>query len=505
MTLEQAMETLRDSFESAEWFPSEHTPSLTGTEDFITDGDALVEFINNYWREEDVEGQFILDEWQTWLIRHVLERYPADWPVERLRGRLRYRQVLISMGRQNGKSILGAIFGVYGLMFHEYAPKVVGLAYSKETAKVVYNRVAYTLTNVKVLSKRTKVTKTSGIRRTDKPGDYSIKPATEKAIQGFPMTMCIYDEVHITKPELWAAAKQGTKTKADGIVIGITTAGDDESELLKDLYKAGREAINNPENEDRQRFGFFLWEAPEGATLDDESAIKRANPAVASGRVDINNVRTDAQDDPPHKWMRYVLNRFVESSNAWIDRFLWNAREGEGLPAEARNKAGITYGVDVSEGMGFASITANKLMPDGKVYSRMVASVPNPTKESLTALCVELAKKGSPRFAMDGLRLKWLSDELKQKGYRTYLLSKPEMSEAAINVYRMVSRELIEVRNEPVLKMQVPRGSRRNFGDTWMISRADSSIEIDALMATVVGAHVAERFKEDSPQFYLIA
>ena len=39
-----------------------------------------------------------------------LKRYPLDWHVERLRGRLRFRQLVISMGQQNGKSLLGAIF-----------------------------------------------------------------------------------------------------------------------------------------------------------------------------------------------------------------------------------------------------------------------------------------------------------------------------------------------------------------------------------------------------------
>lgn len=81
------------------WKPVLFTESLTGTEDFITDGDKLLQVIDLAWNSPDNED-FTLDEWQRWLVRHVLERYPEDWPVERLRGKLRWQQCVISMGRQ---------------------------------------------------------------------------------------------------------------------------------------------------------------------------------------------------------------------------------------------------------------------------------------------------------------------------------------------------------------------------------------------------------------------
>lgn len=483
------------------WMPTRYTPSLTGTEEFLTDGDMLIGVIEKYWKEQDVEGKFLLDDWQKWLIRHALERYPLDWPVEELRGRLRYRQLLISMGRQNGKSILGAIFGVYGLLMHEYAPKVVGLAYSAKTAGVVYDRVCYTLRNVPEFSSSVKVTKTSGIKRKGTPGEYIIKPASDKAIQGFPMTMCIYDEVHITTEKLWAAAKQGTKTKKDGIIIGITTAGDDNSVLLKNLYKQGQEAIESPEDQDLQRFGFFLWEAPEGATLDDEDAIRAANPAVACGRVSLMNVKSDAKRDAEPDQQRYVLNRFVASVNSWIEYGKWTKCAGKGLLLTDKNAGTITYGVDSSPNMEYVSIVASAKV-DGKIKTRTVASLVRPTKESLLELCLKLRRRGSCRFALDGYSLKWLGEELKSRGYTTYVLSLSEVSEACSTAYRLIIREELDNRNEDILKHQVPRGVRKNFGDTWRISRQHSSVEIDALMAMVFSVYISDRKKEETIQLF---
>lgn len=481
--------------------PTRFTPSLTGTEDFITDGDRLIDIVEQYWKEQDVEGKFLLDDWQKWIIRHALERYPEDWPDKEVAGCLRYRQLVISMGRQNGKSILGAIFGVYGLLFHEYAPSVVGVAYSAQTARVVYDRVSYTLQNVKQFDKVTKVTKTQGIKRLDKPGNYIIKPNSDKAIQGFPITLCIYDEVHITSEKLWDAATEGTKTKKNGLVLGITTAGDDNSALLKRHYVTGQKAIDTPEDPTLQRFGFFCWEAPEGSDIDDDEAIMAANPAVACGRVSLSVVKSNAANYPYSDQQRYVLNRFVAAQDVWIDINAFKKVIGAGLPKEAKRTLPITYGIDASAHMEYVTITANALH-EGKIKSRIVASLKNQNKESLLEACLILSKTGQVRWVLDNYQLKWLSDELKSRGIITFALSTNEVNEACNTFYGLIVRQEVEIADRATLNMQVPRAVRKNYGDQWRISRQHSSIEIDALMATLFGTFLVDRKKEAGIQLF---
>lgn len=501
-SLDDAMRALRDEFTDAEWFPTVFTPTLSGTEEFVTDGDALIKFIDAYWKEKDVEGKFLLDDWQKFLIRHVLERYPDDWPVKDLAGRLRYRQVLISMGRQNGKSILGAIFGVYGLMFHEARPNVVGVAYSKLTAGVVYGRVAYTLTAVKPLAKRTKVTKTQGIRRTDKPGEYIIKPNSEQAIQGFPISLCIYDEVHITSKKLWDAATEGTKTYKDGIVIGISTAGDDNAELLKSLYERGYFAVDNQGDEDAQRFGFFLWEAPEGATIDDDEAIKAANPSVASGRVALRVVRANAKEYHPSDATRYVLNRFVTSNAAWLELSEWLACEGTGLTKEDTKKGTVFYGVDASASMDYVSISGARQV-SGIIKEALVGSYTMPSKEKVVDRCLRLARKGNVHFIIEHQNLLWLVDELKKRGIKVTRTTENEFAEACQAAHRRIMRKEVETSNEKLVQHQVPRGVRRNkTNGGWVINRAKSGVEIDAMIASILAIYGADRYKEATLQLF---
>jgi hypothetical protein len=55
--------------------PSIWTKPLS--EDFPTDGDKLLNLVNVAWRSPEQPEGITLDEWQQWLIRHVLERYPT--------------------------------------------------------------------------------------------------------------------------------------------------------------------------------------------------------------------------------------------------------------------------------------------------------------------------------------------------------------------------------------------------------------------------------------------
>ena len=121
------------------WQPTRYTQPLS--EDFPTDGDRLIELVELAWVSPENPKGIVLDEWQKWLLRHLLERYPDDHEDPNKAGRLRYRQVVVSLGRQNGKSVLGAILGLYGLLLHEVGPEVLSIASSVDQARIIYNRV----------------------------------------------------------------------------------------------------------------------------------------------------------------------------------------------------------------------------------------------------------------------------------------------------------------------------------------------------------------------------
>ena len=125
-----------------DWLPTHYTQPLS--EDFITDGDKLINISQAIWKLPEKHNELLkLTDWQKWLIRHVLERYPDDHINSDRAGRLRYKQVCISMPRKNGKSLIGALFALYGMLLHEPAPEVISVAASSDQAKIVYRRLLH--------------------------------------------------------------------------------------------------------------------------------------------------------------------------------------------------------------------------------------------------------------------------------------------------------------------------------------------------------------------------
>lgn len=473
------------------WLPGTFTKPLSP--DFRTDGDRLVKFANLAWKSPELPDGLHLDPWQEWLIKHILERYPDDHP--KYPGQLRYRQVLVSMGRQNGKSVLGAIFALYGLLMHEPGPIVVSLASNSEQARIIYNRVLYVIQNNKTLAKRfKKTTETRGIQTADAAGTYEVKAAKGAALQGIPVSLCLYDEVHITKPEMWSAMVMGTAQRPNGLVLGITTAGDDNSELLKDLYKRGHEAATG--SDDLERFGFFLWEAPEGSAVDDTAALIAANPALACGRMNLEQTQNDVRAIPEPDARRYRLNQFVASTGSWLPTTYWHNSKGT-WPAGGP----VFFSIDRTPDWGYASVVASTKV-DGKVHSELVASIVKPNLNTLINVCLDLAKHGPQQFVVDGYQLKDLANELKSRGLPVRVMTQGDVMNACGTAYGLIVQDKVTHADDPLINMQMPRATRKNIGEGWRISRKDSSTEIDGVMATVFGLYVAETTQEQPLQVF---
>lgn len=475
------------------WMPTRYTGPLRGEGgELVTDGDRLIRAVEQLWTLPD-ETRLRLDEWQKWLIRRVLERYPADWPEERLRGRLRYRQVVISMGRQNGKSVLGALFGFYGLAMHDPGPEVIGLASTTDQANIVYDRVLHAVKSHTYLARKFKPTGTRGISHRSGAGTYKVKPAKGDALQGIPVSVCLFDELHISKPEMWAAVVNGQRTRTNGILIGITTAGDDDSELLKKLYRDGDAAIAG----DHERFGFFVWEAPAGSTIETPGAIEAANPSVACGRLDVETVRSDVRLLPEPDQERYVLNRWVSSSSSWLPPAAWRNAAGSG-PA---GRDGLYFTIERTSSWEHATIVATA-KEGGKVRTEVVASIVSPSLDQLEELCTRLRAGGPATFAMDSQRLGALAKRLRDQGMDVRELRQGDQMQAGPAAYALIVGGNVSHAGDALLTKQMPKARRKNVGEGWRLSASDSAGDIDAVLATVAGIFLADAYRDPGIQLF---
>ena len=469
--------------------PARYTKPLS--ESFVSDGPLLIELVESLWSSPENPEGVKLDEWQKWLINRVLERYPDNHPDPNKAGQLRWRQIVVSLGRQNGKSFLASIFGVFGLLLHETGPTVISLASSADQARIIYKRVLHVATQTKLGKYFKKATEYRGIVTADGSGTYDVKAAKEAAIQGITISLCLFDELHLAAAGMWSAAVLGTSAR-NGFVLGITTAGDDNSETLKELYKQGAAAVAGVDPE-LERFGFFCWEAPEGADVLDPEAIYAANPAVAAGRIPLERVLSDLAVIPEHEARRYRLNQFVSGSKtSWLPIEHYHAATNHPIT----NIDGAILGISITGRWEYATITAAK--QNGEIIeTEIVATFNNPNEATLYNEVTDLYRRiGSAGIVMNSNQLSNIQKRLKQNGFTLYALWGKELADAYANVYQLYLQRKISHPGDPLLTVQMPKAIPHYSGDKWVLRQADATGDIDALLAHVYAVHIAATRQE---------
>ena len=167
------------------WPPTRYSKPLTP--DFQSAADKLLPALQLAWR---VAMGYQLDNFQVELVRSVLEICPGWHPRA---GKLRYRQVLISVGRQNGKTEIAAFLGLL-IMLLKVSALVIGIASSAEQARLVYQRTMTVIRlNAALVKRFARLTDTRGIE-TKTGGRYEIKAAKGAALQGLPIDLGIDDK-----------------------------------------------------------------------------------------------------------------------------------------------------------------------------------------------------------------------------------------------------------------------------------------------------------------------
>lgn len=487
-------------FDGQPWAPTAFTPPLSDGV-FPSAGPRLVQLLERHHRIDKGarSGRRVrLDDWQRALFTHILELYPRDWPDRTLAGRLRFRQCVASMGRQNGKSLIGAGLGEFGLLQHVPNPNVIGIATKIEAANLVYDRVKYAIDHDPDLRARLKATGTRGISHRRGAGSYSVRPAGADGVQSDPVTLGIVDELHLLAEIMWDSMVTGQRAQPDALVVGITTAGDASSTLLKRLYERGHGAIMDPDSD--PRFGFWLWQAPDGAALDRDADIMAANPAVASGRISIADVRTDSIGKPVDEIMRYTFNRFVDSVDPWVPLDGWNDGRTTERPGLG-DLATLTFGVARTATWSNATITAASTTSTGLwtevVHTRTGASLPT----MLTA-CRALAERWpSAMWALEASQLADLGKALREDGRTVYLLTGNEMSAASAGLYSAVTRRAINHPGDDLLTAQLPTVRRTGGGSgAWRLVPGIG--DADSVMATASACYIAETKQPAAAQLF---
>lgn len=227
----------------------------------------------------DVVGR-ALDPWQRWLAIHGLEILDD--------GRPRFRQILVLVARQNGKTELLVLLSLFWLYIQE-----VGLILGTST-KLDYSRESW-LKAVKLVRAVPDLWNETGqIRNANGEQElptvvgsrYKIAAANPEGGRSLTVARLIEDELRQHKDwEAHEAAENAGNAVPDFQAWAISNAGDARSVVLNSFQDQGIEFIETGRGD--PRLGYFGWCAPEDCDPTDPAALAMANPNLGR-RIDLD-------------------------------------------------------------------------------------------------------------------------------------------------------------------------------------------------------------------------
>jgi phage terminase large subunit-like protein len=289
------------------------------------------------------------------------------------RGLLRHRQYLLGLPRKTAKSLKGsAIALTYLVGLPDLGREIYSIAGDRQQAKLVFGEARWQVLNQPLLNAQLKVYR-DAIEHPETGSVYRVLSHDGKLAQGLNPFITIADEPHIYPTsqltpgtsELWEAMLQGSGARPESLLLGITTAGDYRDDaLLTRLFDYGKGIAGGERVDDS--FGAAWWQAPDGCDHRDEAMWHVANPNLALGLADIEEMRSTVLSTPEPVFRRYRLNQMVRlGGSAWMDMSAWSAAARPDRVVKPRERIVMSFDGSVS---GDSTALIGQTVDDGHLF-----------------------------------------------------------------------------------------------------------------------------------------
>ena len=440
-----------------------------------------------------------LTGWQRQLLEALYERRPD--------GLLRYRRSLIGLGRKNGKSLLGSLIALYGLIEGEPGAEVYSAAGDRQQARVVFNEAKWQVLQSSALSGICRVFR-DVIEVPATGAIYRVLSSDAKLQQGLNPSTVIFDELHVQpNSDLWDALTLGSGARRDPQIVAITTAGHDRETVCGKLYDYGKRVVAG-EMED-ESFGFFWWEAKEGCLLHDREQWLAANPNLGEGLLSWEDMDVSMRQTAEVAFRQYRLNQWVRTDGeGWLPTgaldqcFDHEARLDESRP--------VWVGVDMA--LKHDSIAVVVAQPqDGRVV--VEAKIWHPDAAAMDVAAVEHHLRELHRrfrvveFAYDPAYFQRSAEVLLDDGLPMleFPQSTARMVPACGTLYELIVGGQLRLRAEPMFVDQLLSPAQRQTDQGWRLSKGKSKRKIDAAIAAAMAVDRAtRRSSQVEPGFFVV-
>jgi hypothetical protein len=318
-----------------------------------------------------------LDPWQQWLVIHLGEMLDD--------GRPRFRQVLVLVARQNGKTHLCKVLALFW-MFVERWPLVFGTSTDLEQAKEAWEFALELAEGVPALAakmhrRHKRVGNGQQVFWTVDRSRYRISAANRKGGRGKSIDRAIGDELREQHTwDAYNAAYNAMNLRSRAQVVYITNMGDDRSVVLNSLRESAlddREGVQRP-------VAIFEWSAPPGSHPTDPAAHAAANPQYGR-RMDPDVIASAARRvskpgaDPAELagFLTEMLCMGVDNMDPALDPAGW--RDGlqvGALDLDARSR--LAAFIDVAPDQQHVSLAAGAALEGDRVRVELVQAWDGP-------------------------------------------------------------------------------------------------------------------------------
>ena len=235
-----------------------------------------IAFIQQYCRHHEgpLAPQLItLEVWQKALISVIFGIMDQD-------GLRQFREVLVVMGRKNGKTLLDAAIAVYMMIADgEYGARAYFVSGRLDQARLAFEAF------YQMISKEPKLARMAKKRRTDvyfAESNSSAMPVafSERKTDGLNPSFVSLDELASWRGDAglkqYEVFKSALGARKQPLMFGITTAGYENEGIYDELIKRSTAVLNG--NSKETRLAPFLYMIDDPEKWNDINEIRKANP-----------------------------------------------------------------------------------------------------------------------------------------------------------------------------------------------------------------------------------
>lgn len=500
--------------------PRVFTPPLRELTPDTTLGYEVIEFAEQILH-------ITLIPWQKWLVIHALE--VVDDPVDGWR--LRFKNVQVLVGRQNGKTTLSCVIALFFLYQLEVG-LVLGTAQDVSNAEDVWQNCVDMAQENELLSEAIQhVWYTNGSKRLQLKGnrDYRVRASNRKAGRGKSADLVLLDELREHQTwDAWAALSKTGMARKNALLWCMSNAGDGTSVVLRHFRLRAHAQLGDPDgivramgdselladdSADGSALGIFEWSADPNADPGDMIAWSQANPSLGY-TIELSSLKAAYADDPVDVFKTECLCQWVTSTITPpfpIDA--WDAGKDE--HSTIADGSPLWFGVDISSDRTHASIAVCGKRSDGAWHIELAEYrsgsgwlagwFQNAAPNYPGGMKVALQSKGSPIASMmdvlsaiDGVQIVECAgrDVAGWCGrlYDAIATSSAEMDIDAVPAYHIT---------QPALDLAANIAATRPMGDgAWAWDRNKSIEDISPLVAVTMAFGAATQIDAEKSKLY---